>query len=69
MITTDAEAIILIKKLINFEINDEDDWGDALEELENYIPRTAEILISSKKLPSPEEILKQARELSKPILL
>jgi hypothetical protein len=69
MLKDDEEAVVLILKLINLEIEEEDQWSQALDELEQYAPGAAEILIKSKKLPDPREILSLAREQNQPILL
>ena len=69
MFKNDKEAIDVIKRLISLDIEDEDEWSLALRDLEQYTPGSAEILIHSKKLPSPEDVLRMAREKNKVIYL
>lgn len=69
MINNDEEAILVIKKLYNFEIKTEEEWAEAIEELEHYVPGCTEIIRNAKTLINPEEVLKKAREQNKPILL
>ena len=66
---TDEEILEVIKKLMNGEGDEEqlNCWFD--NELYWLLPGISDIIFYSKEKLTPEEILKKARELSKPILL
>ncbi len=59
----------VISKMINGEGDDEEInyWLD--NELAEFMPGISDLIFYSKEKLTPEEILKRARELSKPILL
>ena len=65
----DQDIIELIKKLVEFEVIEEEESSKAYDILEFNVPGISDIIILSKELPSPEEILRLAREQNKPILL
>jgi hypothetical protein len=68
-IEDDQQAINLIKFLHSGGPSREEEWSEILIALENYQIGTADIVMKSKELIPPEEVLRIAREKNKPIVL
>lgn len=70
MIKNDEEALKAIKIICNANnLLDEEEEAELLLELENFQIGCWNIISTSSKKLSAEEILKKAREMNKPILL
>lgn len=70
MISSDKQLVEALAIFMNPRntLTDEKE-GELLNEIENYQNGCWEILFYSKEKLTPEEVLKKARELNKPILL
>ena len=68
-IMNDNEAIKLITILYSGGFNTEEENDSVLGLLEEYQTGVASVLIKSSPLPSPDEVLRIAREKNKPIIL
>ena len=70
MISSDKQLVEALAIFMNPRntLNEEQE-GELLNEIESYQNGCWEILYSSKEKLTPEEVLKKARELNKPILL
>lgn len=65
----DTDAIALIKLLYRGSGKTEEENDQIIGLLEEYQSGIASVLIHTSPLPSPEEVLRIARERNKPIIL
>lgn len=66
---SDQEILNVLGKIVDGDGDDEQLGEWITHELSSFMPGISDIIFYSKEKLTPEEILKRARELSKPICL
>jgi len=69
MENNDKKILNIIEKILNVDGNEEEISNWLTNDLKDFMPGISDLIYYSKEKLTPEEILKKAREMNKPIVL